>query len=155
MGINLSQREACVNVRIGSAWRKQIANEIPMPRVPAYAGAGILEGLELKASEGETNGATVMHQAPSIGGDQVRHGATLPYVSVQPQAAFHRVDHPFPPQCELAVRTILERAVPIGRFASHSRRTVRKSVAGNPPLESRGRDSSGSTEVYRARLGAE
>lgn len=115
MGINLSQREACVNVRIGSARWKQIANEIPMPRVPVRAGAGILEGLELEATEGETNGATVVHQALSIGRNQVRHGATLPYVSVQPQAAFHCVDHPFPPQCELAVRTrILERAVLIG-----------------------------------------
>lgn len=155
MGINLSQREACVNVRIGSAGRKQIAHEIPMPRVPAQTAARILERLELEASEGETNGAAVVHQALSIGGDQVRHGATLPYVSVQPQAAFHRVDHPFPPQCELAVRTVLERAVPIGRFASHSRGIVRKSVAGNPPLESRGRDSSGGTEIYRAFLGAE
>jgi hypothetical protein len=61
MGINLSRREACVNVRIGSAWWKQIANEIPMPRVLAHAGAWILEGLVLEASDGEANGATVVH----------------------------------------------------------------------------------------------
>lgn len=155
MRINLSRRGACVNVGIGSARRKQVANEIPMPRVPTHAGAWIFERLELEAIEGETKGAAVVHQALSTGGDQVRHRATSPYVSVQPQAAFHRVDHPLPPQCELAVRTIIERAIPISRFASHSRGTVRKSVAGNPPLESRGCDSSSGTKIYRALLSSE
>ncbi len=69
MVINLPRREACVNVRVCSAWRKQIAHEIPVPRIGSLAGARILQRFELEPVGGEPDGAAVVQQALSIGGD--------------------------------------------------------------------------------------
>jgi hypothetical protein len=86
--MNLSRRESPVNVRVytcqGSAPGKQIADEIPMPRVAADAAAWILERFVLETGSWETYSAAVIDQALAIGGDEVGHGAPLPHVAVEP-----------------------------------------------------------------------
>ena len=108
-------------MRGGSARWQQIANEIPMPRVPSRAGAWILERLVLEPRDWQTNGAAVFDQALAVSGDEVSHRAAFPDVTVKPQTAFHRVDHPFTSKRELTVRAIVEGAVTIDRSAAHSR----------------------------------
>jgi hypothetical protein len=123
-------------VRGCSARWKEIANEIPVPRFATLARAWILERFVLQASKGKTHRASIFDQALAIGGDQVRHGATLPDMAMEPQAAIHRVDHPLSATRELAVGSIIERAVAIDRSAAHSRATAMSgSVAGDSPLE--------------------
>ena len=40
--------------------------------------------------------ASVLHQSVSISRHEMRHRASLPNVTVQPQSAVHREDHPLP-----------------------------------------------------------
>lgn len=66
-----------------------------MPGIPSFAGAWILERLELQPLWRKTGVAAVSEQSLSIGRDEVRHWAALPGVSVQPEPAAHGVDHSF------------------------------------------------------------
>jgi hypothetical protein len=92
-----------------------------MPRVASNTSAWILEWLVLQPGNWKTNGAAILDQTLATGGDEVSHRATLPHMAVQPQAAFHRVDHPFAAKRKFAIRPIAGRVVTIDRRAAHSR----------------------------------
>src|SRR5437762_675352 len=65
-----------------------------MPRIAADARSGVLQRFELKATFPESDRRTEPEQSLSIGRDEVRHLAPFPDVTVQPQTAIHRVNHP-------------------------------------------------------------
>ena len=65
-----------------------------MPRLSPTARARILERLVLKALGGEPGLSSVLEQQFAIGGDEVRHFASLPHVPMKPEATIHRVNHP-------------------------------------------------------------
>jgi hypothetical protein len=92
-----------------------------MPRVTSSTSSWVLEQLVLEMGDWQANGAAVIDQTLTVGGDEVSHRTALPDVTVEPQAAFHRVDHSFTSKRELTIRAIVERAVTIDRSAAHSR----------------------------------
>lgn len=65
-----------------------------MPRIVARSSARIFQRLVLETCLRKADGVTIVDQPIAIGGDKVRHGTALPHVAVQPEAAFHREDHP-------------------------------------------------------------
>ena len=64
--------------------REQGTAEIPVPRIAAYARAGILQRLELETGLSEPDRRTESKQPLTIGRDEMRHLAPLPDVAVQP-----------------------------------------------------------------------
>ena len=120
----------------GSARWQQIADEIPMPGIASNTRAWILESLVLKPCARETHSAAIFDQERAIRGNEVGHRPSLPNVSMEPQAAFHRMDHPFTSKCELTIGTIGEPAVAIDRSAAHARAAaIAASVTGDPPFQ--------------------
>jgi hypothetical protein len=75
-----------------------------VPGVTADAGAWVLERLVLQASGGEPHGAPVLEEELAVRGNEMRHPLAPPDVTVQPEAAVHRVDHSLSAPLELAVR---------------------------------------------------
>ena len=75
--------------------------EVPVPRVALLVGARILQRFELEPFRRKANPGAVGQQTLTIGRNQVRHWAAEPDVPVEPQAAFHRVDHPIAAAFEL------------------------------------------------------
>ena len=63
-----------------------------MPGITAHARPWVFEGLKLKTRGGNSDVIAVRQQAYAIGGDQMRHGPSLPDVAVQPQPAIHGVN---------------------------------------------------------------
>jgi hypothetical protein len=94
-----------------------------MPRITSDSRAWVFERFVLKAGDRKTNGAAVLDQALTVGGDEVSHRAAFPDMAVKPQTAVHRMDHPFATKRKLTIGTILERAVTVDRSAAHSRST--------------------------------
>ena len=94
-----------------------------MPRVTANARAWVLQRFVLKTGDRKTDGAAVLDQSLSVGGDEVSHRSAFPDMAVEPETAFHRVDHPLAAKRKLTVGTIPERAVTVDRSAAHSRGT--------------------------------
>ena len=108
-------------MRSGSARWQQITDEIPMPRIASNTIARVLERLVLEAGDRKTHGATIFDQTLAVGGHEVGHGLAPPDVAMEPQTASHRVNHPLAPERELAIRTIIGRAVTIDRIVAHPR----------------------------------
>lgn len=135
-----------------SARGEEIAHEIPMPSLPRHACARILEGLMLKVRGGEPGGAAKCQQAISVGRNKVRHRATLPCVSVQPEPSLHREDHPLSSERELSVRALVVRTIAVDRDAGHARGVSDGSVAGDVSFERRRSDLGRATEIDRARF---
>ena len=89
----------------GLAGRRQVwPDEVPVPGVATKPGAWILQGLELQSIGGQSDFTSVCQETLSIRGDEVRHWAPLPTMTVQPKAAVHREYHPIPAMSELSVR---------------------------------------------------
>ena len=64
-----------------------------MPRVPPQAVSRIAKWLELQAFGVQAYGETKGYEALAIAGDEVRHGASHPLMTMQPETAGHRVRH--------------------------------------------------------------
>ena len=77
--------------------------QVPVPRIASLPGAWIAQWLELQARRRQSRFGPVGQQSRAVGGHEVRHGAPLPHVPVQPEPAIHRVNHPFAARCELAI----------------------------------------------------
>ena len=84
--------------------RKELPDEVPMPRVPPEPCARVLERLELQALLGEADSPAILEQPRAVGGDEMCHATPLPHVAVEPEAAVHGVDHPVAALLEFAVR---------------------------------------------------
>jgi hypothetical protein len=80
-----------------------------MPRLTTLSGAWIFQRLELEAGGRQPYGTSVRQQSLSVGGDEMRHGAPVPDVAVQPEPTVHRVNHPIATPDEL----------PIGELVRH------------------------------------
>jgi hypothetical protein len=74
-----------------------------MPGITADACAGILERLVLEPGLWQAHCASVVEQTPAAGRHEVRHLAPLPHVTVKPEPAVHRVNHPITALCELDI----------------------------------------------------
>ena len=73
-----------------------------MPCVSPQARSRIFQRLELQPVGRNADGAAVRQQERSIGRDEVCEFAAFPLMTVQPQAAVHRVDHSIAAFGELA-----------------------------------------------------
>jgi len=74
-----------------------------MPGFSAQTRARILQRLVLESTWLETDTRAVLEQPLSVGRHEVRHGAALPHVSMQPQTAIHGVNHPVAARREFAI----------------------------------------------------
>ena len=74
-----------------------------MPCIAPHRRARILQWLELKTRRGQADQGTVLEQPLPIGGHEVGHFPTHPYVPVQPEPAIHRVDHPVATSSKLTI----------------------------------------------------
>ena len=84
--------------------RRQVAAyEVPVPGFAPDASTWILERFELQSVGGKANCATVGEKKVSVRRDQMRHGMTLPAMTVQPEATVHREDHPITAMREFSV----------------------------------------------------
>src|SRR5690242_16250514 len=99
-----------------SPGRQEVAHEVPVPRVPADAGARIFQRLELEPAFRQPHVMSIPEQSLTIRGDQMRHRSSLPDVAVQPEPAVHRVDHSVSTAREFTVRD----AVP--HYPAHAER---------------------------------
>ena len=73
-----------------------------MPRFASDTRSWILERLVLESLGWNPDMSSVGKEALTVRGDEVRHLAALPDVSVKPQTAGHGVDHPFAARAEFA-----------------------------------------------------
>lgn len=87
--------------------RKELAHQVPMPRVTANRRPWIFKRLELETLLAQANPLTIGDQALAICGNQVRHLVPLPHMTVQPQPAVHRVDHSIATVVEFKVERAL------------------------------------------------
>jgi hypothetical protein len=73
-----------------------------VPRVTAFACAGILEWLELQAMLWQADCASVCQKQFAINRNKMGHRPTQPYVPMKPESAVHRMRHAFAPARELS-----------------------------------------------------
>ena len=88
---------------VGFLRREPLANQIPVPGITPDARAWILQRLELKPGFRQTHSTSVLNEAVSVRRHQMGHRVPLPHVTVEPQPAIHRVDHPITTLRELDV----------------------------------------------------
>lgn len=74
-----------------------------MPGFAQFTGPRVFERLVLQAFRWQADSRAIREQLVAIGRDEMRHRAAAPDVPMQPQAAFHREDHPLAARCEFAV----------------------------------------------------
>ena len=77
-----------------------------MPRLASGSRARILERFVLKPFGRKSGVSTVREQQIAVGGNEVRHLASLPDVSMEPEAAIHGVDHSLAPRSEFAKEAV-------------------------------------------------
>src|SRR6185503_12042934 len=70
------------------------AAEVPVPRIAAFAGAWILEGVKLKPALRHADRASVLEERFTIRRNEMRHAPAVPHVTVQPETSVHGIDHP-------------------------------------------------------------
>src|SRR5687767_14746368 len=84
----------------GGRWQES-THEVPVPRLAPLTGARILQGLPLQTLVRQAHAAAIGEQQVPVGGHEMSHALAKPHVAVQPEAAFHRVDHSIAAACEL------------------------------------------------------
>lgn len=94
-----------------------MAGEIPMPCIASLAGPRIFERTELQALFSDSEFLSDCNEFCAVGRDQVRHLTSLPDVMVQPQPAFHCVDHPIAAASEFTNFDLLVR---LGHGSAHA-----------------------------------
>lgn len=72
-----------------------------MPCIAPYARARVLQRLELQPIGGNANSSAIREETLAIGRYQMRHGAPLPHMSMEPEAAIHGVNHSLSPRPKL------------------------------------------------------
>lgn len=73
-----------------------------MPGWAPFAGARILQRLPLQAFLGEAQAATIGNEPVAIRGHDVGHWSAKPDMTMEPEAAVHRVHHAVAPAGEFA-----------------------------------------------------
>lgn len=74
-----------------------------MPCVSALTRARVPQRFELKSFRGKANFATVYEESFAICRDKVRHCMALPAMTVKPEPAIHREDHPISAPMEFPI----------------------------------------------------
>jgi hypothetical protein len=82
---------------------KEWTPQVPMPRRPTQASPRIFERLVLEARLRDADHGAIPQERRPIRRHQMRHLTAFPHMTVQPEAAVHRVNHPFPSGAELPV----------------------------------------------------